>query len=543
MTVSRRNFLQGAAPLALGPLWAGCDAHDDPGESDVFRHGVASGDPLADAIVLWTRVTPPAERRARVAVHYWVARDEALVDLVSEGVLETGPERDYTLKIDVGGLEPGRIHYYQFEAFGQRSPIGRTKTLPVGEVARLAIAVVSCANYPYGFFNAYRNVAARELDFVLHLGDYLYEYAEGVYGTGAPLGREPAPAHESVTLDDYRRRHAQYKADPDLRALHREHAVIAIWDDHEVANDAYRDGAQNHQPELEGDYAARKAAALQAYREWMPVRDPDPDQPLRVYRSFELGDLADLVLLDTRHLARDAQVSDACDFAAAADPERRLLGAEQEAWLYERLEASAARGARFRLIGQQVMVGQLLNVLLDPPCLFSTDQWDGYAATRARLFGFLGASAIDGVVVLTGDIHSSWAIDLSHDPFDPAFYDRDSGSGSLAVELVTPAVTSPGIDDPAQALELAQVLGATHPHVKFVELNRRGYLLLDVSPERVRADWYHVHTLTEPSIAETHVATATLLAGERRLSEVEIFASAPRTDDETLVAPPRALGG
>jgi alkaline phosphatase D len=518
MTVTRRRFLQGAAPLTLAPFLPGCEgAHPSP--DDVFAHGVASGDPLPDAVILWTRVSAPAVAHGPIAVTYRVARDPELAELVLEGQLSTGPELDYTLKVDATGLEPGVVYYYQFAAFGRRSVVGRTRTLPNGHVEALRVAVASCSNYPYGYFNAYRLIAERDdLDLVMHLGDYLYEYANGDYGDGAPLDRIPDPEHEIVTLEDYRRRHAQYKSDPDLQAAHRQHAFITVWDDHESANDAFKDGAQNHQPESEGDWALRKAAAIQAYHEWMPIRELTPDNFERIYRSFEVGDLADLILLDTRLIGRDAQVADPCDFASLADPSRTLLGPEQQAWLFDGLQASQARGARWRLLGQQVMFGQLLNVLAQPVCVFNTDQWDGYAASRAAVLDLLERRAIDNVVILTGDIHSSWALDVTTDPFDPAVYDPASGRGSRAVELIAPAVTSPGIDDPAQAAAFAAALTATHPHLKFVELYRRGYLSLEITHERVRAEWHHVRTISEPSSEEDIAATLEVRAGDNHLT-------------------------
>lgn len=517
MTFSRRRFLQGAAPLTLAPLLPGCD--DEQPAGDVFLHGVASGDPLPDAVILWTRVTPPAESDEPVAVAFVVARDAALDDVVLAGEQVTGPERDYTVKVDAAGLEPGTTYHYQFSALGGRSPVGRTRTLPVGAVEHLRLAVTSCSNYAYGYFNAYRALAERDdLDLVLHLGDYLYEYANGQYGDGGALGRVPDPDREIVTLEDYRLRHAQYKSDPDLQAVHAAHAFITVWDDHESANDAFEDGAQNHQPGSEGDWQVRKASAIQAYHEWMPIRELWQDDFERIYRSFAIGDLADLVLLDTRLYGRDQQLADPCDVAGLTDPARTLLGPEQQAWLFDELGASQARGARWRLIGQQVMFAQLLNVAAQPVCAFNTDQWDGYAASRAAVLDFFERQAIDNVVILTGDIHSSWALDVSPNPFDPGAYDAASGRGSRAVELVAPAVTSPGVEDPAQAAALGAALRATHPHLKYVDLHRRGYLTLDVSHERIVAEWHHVRTIVEPG-ADTELASLVeVRAGDNHLT-------------------------
>ena len=206
-------------------------------------------------------------------------------------------------------------------------------------------------------------------------------------------------------------------------------------------------------------------------------------------------------MLDTRLVGRDPQVQDPCD-PAIADPTRQLLGAEQEQWFLERLAGSSARGAHWRLIAQQVMFGQLVNATEQGVCIFNPDQWDGYAASRARVLSAIAQSSIENVVILTGDIHSSWAMDITGNPFDPGAYDPTTGQGSLAVEFVTPGITSPGIEDPTTASALAAEVLATHPHMKFVELNRRGYLLLDITQARVQAEWYHVASITEPLAVE-----------------------------------------
>jgi alkaline phosphatase D len=536
MALTRRGFLGQAAPWALLPLLPRCDASDQDdteiGESP-FLHGVASGDPLTDRVLLWTRVSPeavsldavPAAPAAAttepIDVEWSIALDPELDRLVASGVASTDGSVDYTVKVDALGLDAGTTYYYQFRAFGRMSPVGRTKTLPAGAVEQLSIAVVSCANYPGGYFHAYRLLSERdELAFVLHLGDYLYEYGNGDYGDGTQIGRVPEPVHENLTLDDYRLRHAQYKRDPDLQALHLAHPVMAVWDDHEVANDAWQGGAQNHQPGTEGDYAARKAAAFQAYFEWMPVRRVDPADPARVFRSVRIGDLADLILLDTRHFARDLQPADACDPMDLGNPERNLLGAEQEAWLLGELNRSQADAVTWRVLGQQVMMAQLMNPLIGATCVANADQWDGYAANRARLLTAWAEDALTNIVVLTGDIHSSWASDISANPFDPNLYDAATGAGSVAVEFVTPAVSSPGIADTDQAAALQQLIASTHPHIKFAELNRQGYVLLELSRERVQASWYHVGDVRAPAVSEERVAQFQVLAGANRVTPV-----------------------
>jgi alkaline phosphatase D len=536
MSLSRRTFLY-TSPLALAPfLTRSCDdpLDDYRNQSNPFQHGVASGDPLSDAVVLWTRVSKDARAPEAFAVGWAVAKDPEFRQVVARGLVSTDASVDFTAKVDADGLEPGRTYYYRFRALGHDSPIGRTRTTAKRGGDRLRFAVLSCSNYPYGYFNAYASVAARaDLDAVLHLGDYLYEYANGQFGDGTTLDRVPVPNKEIVSLADYRARHAQYKTDPDLQEAHRQHPFITVWDDHELTNDSWQYGAQNHQPE-EGDFEARKAAAIRAYFEWMPIRAVQNAEDGLIYRSFRFGDLVDMIMLDTRLFGRDQQLADACDTAALADPARQLLGKAQERWFFQELERSQRRGARFRLIGQQVMFGQLVNVI-EPPgtCVFNTDQWDGYPAARARVLARLAEKRINNVVVLTGDIHSSWGSDITATPFDSATYDRVTGAGSVAVEVVTPAVTSPGIEDPAQAAAFAAVLRATHPHIKYVELSKRGYALLDITPERVQAEWYHLETILERRPDVILAAALQARAGENHFSPAA-GPSLPRVDAPAL---------
>lgn len=546
MTLSRRWFLGHGARLGVlsfipgslisGALASGCGEESDgsgdaccAGSAATFQHGVASGDPLSDGVILWTRVTLPDEAVGRVEVvdvEWRIASDPEMTQLVASGTAETSAESDYTVKVDVSGLEPGTTYYYDFGALAVRSRVGRTRTLPSGQAGRARLAMVSCANYPAGFFNVYRAIAARsDLDLVLHLGDYLYEYGNGTFGDGAPIDRVPEPDRELLSLDDYRARHAQYKRDADLQELHRQHPLLAVWDDHEVSNNGFHDGAGNHQPDSEGDWEERKQSAMRAYFEWMPIRPAAADDVQRIYRQFAFGDLFDLVLLDTRYAGRDPRISANCDRAGIEDTARSLLGAEQEAWLFEALTASKARGAAWRLVAQQVMMGQLSDV--SKGCVTHTDQWDGYAPSRARLLGLLRDEAIDNVVVLTGDAHSSWAFDLAENPFDPEAYEPASGQGSLAVEFVTPSVSSP-----------ASFVGdgespATHPHLKYVDLQRNGYVLVDVTRERVQGDWYYVSGVRAPRADDALGASFQVLAGRNCLAAAD-----GGTKANELAAPP-----
>jgi alkaline phosphatase D len=473
---------------------------------------VASGDPLANRVVLWTRVTPrDAVSASPVDVQWQIAGDPALTRVVARGTTTASAERDFTVKVDVGELQPGRTYFYAFEAQRQRSAVGRTKTLPAGAVERVRLASVSCANYPAGYFNVYRCVANRDdLDAVLHLGDYLYEFENGLYGEGSALLRIPEPRREAFTLSDYRLRYATYRLDPDLQEAHRVHPFIAVWDDHEMANDAWSGGAANHNPEAgEGDWSTRRAGAYRAYLEWMPVREV-AGANIHLYRSFSFGRLADLVMVDTRGL-RDRQVA-GDDLEGLIAGTRTLLGASQERWLLDRLRTSQRSQTAWRLIGQQVMFSRLT-----PPgrAVPRPDAWDGYQAARNRIFDFLAAERVRNVAILSADAHSSWAFDVPRHPWDG--YDGATGAGSLAVELLAPAVSSPPLFTDPALRERAPVLRAFLPHLKFLDGERRGYVLLDIAKDELRSEWYFVDTVLERSAAETRGARLACASGSAHL--------------------------
>lgn len=512
--LDRREFLLGSASASAAFLAACAGVRPAP-VGDLFRHGVASGDPLSDRVILWTRVTPPDGDPRAIPVRWQVARDPAFTRVVADGQAVAGSVRDFTIKVDATGLAPGTTYYYVFEARGGRSLVGRTKTLPVGSPERLRLAFCSCASLAHGFFNAYALIARRaDLDLVVHLGDYLYEYANGAYGDGTAIGRIPRPDRELLTLADYRTRHAQYKADADLQALHRQHPMVAVWDDHEIANNAWREGAENHQPG-EGAWETRRRSAVRAYLEWMPVRESVGDSEGRIYRSFRFGDLADLVMLDTRLVGRDRQV-DRKDRERLADPGRSLLGAEQERWLFERLRASKADGVAWRVIGQQVMMAQLR----DPQgYIYNPDAWDGYPESRRRLFDELERQDIDDTIVLSGDVHSSWANELAPDPFSPVT-DASGGRGALAVEFIAPGITSPGTLDPVRAERDARDAVDRQPHVRWVDLLHRGYALLDLDRQRAQCEWYFVDTVAERSHDEEFAQAWSTSRGRSHLEAV-----------------------
>lgn len=459
--------------------------------------------------MLWTRVTPLVTRSATapIDVGWVVATDERLTDIAARGTAQASPERDFTVKVDAQNLREGRTYHFAFEAGGQRSQVGRTRTLAAAP-DRLRIATVSCSNYPAGYFNVYRCVANRDdLDVVLHLGDYIYEYANGIYGDGSTSERVPLPPGEAVTLADYRSRYATYRSDADLQEAHRRHPFIAVWDDHEIANNAWSGGAEGHSPR-EGDWPTRLAAAYRAYLEWMPVREP-AGPAVHLYRRFQFGALADLLMLDTRS-RRDRQVG-AADVERLADPERTLLGAAQEAWLFDELRASARAGTAWRLIGQQVQFAPVT-----PPGLpiQNVDSWDGYPQARRRILDFLAGEGVRDVAILTGDIHSSWAMDV---PAEVMRYQPSTGAGSLAVELVTPAISSPPLFSIAGVRERAPFLLLAMPHIKYLEGDSRGYVLMDVTGERLIAEWYFVPTVTERTARESRGARFVCERGSSRL--------------------------
>ncbi|TXS50952.1 alkaline phosphatase D family protein [Streptomyces sp. t39] len=521
-----------AAPVALAHAVPATAADLAP----AFLHGVASGDPLPDGILLWTRVTPDpgavpgSGRGADTPVRWEVAEDRDFTRVVARGDVTARAAGDHTVKADVRGLRPATVYHFRFTAGGTVSPAGRTRTAPAADATAPGIrfGVVSCANWEAGWFSAYRHLAARaDLDAVLHLGDYIYEYAAGGYPAGENGVRAHAPAHEIVTLADYRTRHATYKTDPDLQALHAAHPVIAIWDDHEIANDAWAGGAENHTPGTEGDWAARAAAARQAYFEWMPVRASTEGT---VYRRLRFGRLADLHLLDLRTFrSQQTGIGD----GDADDPERTITGRAQLDWLKAGLAGS---DAAWRLVGTSVMIspvafGSLPAYLLGPlvellglpkeGLAVNVDQWDGYTDDRRELLGHLTAHNIRNTVFLTGDIHMAWANDV---PVQAATYPL---SRSAATEFVVTSVTSDNLDDvlnvaPGTVSLVAQTaVRAANRHVKWVDMDGHGYGVLDVTPERTQMDYYTVSDKTKRDATAAWTRSYRTLSGTQKVERVQ----------------------
>ena len=499
----------------------------------LFRHGVVSGDPSADRVIIWTRVSPALSEP--VDVSWMVATDPALTAVVREDRITAEPESDMTVKVDVDGLQPDTTYYYAFTCGGQRSPVGRTKTFPSGAAAHLRFAMYSCAKFSAGYFNGYARMAERlDLDFILCLGDYIYEYGNDEKGLGAEIGRAFEPAHECRSLDDYRTRYSQYRRDPDVQAVHQQHACIAIPDDHEFCNDTWREGAGKHDPKEDGPWEERKAAALRAYLEWMPIRIRSGHEEV-LWRSFPYGDLAHLVLLDTR-TQRDKQEKP----PKADEEDRTLLGKEQFEWFTTELKGAEST---WRLVGNAVLIGQVksdfMPAELDEPLSElgvitprehgpEPDQWDGYPAERRRLLEDVRDHGVRNIVFLSGDVHSAWAIDLKLDPHDP---EQDS----IAVEFATTSLTSENLDEEmgweprTGALEVEEKIIDDNPHIHWCELDSHGYVVVDVTHDRVQADFWFVDDVRAPSPGEWLGASWQVREGAHQVTGAEGPAE-PRRD-------------
>jgi len=475
-----------------------------------FRHGVASADPLPDGVLLWTRCTTVASRP--VQVDWWIGITADPAAAVARGTTEASAEGDFTVHVDVGGLEPATTYRYGFVADGVASPVGRTRPAPApgaptGGGLRLGLA--SCANWPCGYFNAYANLAARDLDLVVHVGDYIYENDSS--GSRLRSPRAHRPPGVLVTLDDYRARYAQYRTDPDLQALHARHPVVAVWDDHELAGGAWRDGATAHFPRHHGPWAARRDAAVRAYREWIPGRASA--LPRSVCRTVRLGPLGDLVLLDTRLIGRDRPLNDGRGPAVrVARRDRALLGEAQWEWLDQEVTASTAR---WLLVCNQVMLAPLPLLRVGSGLGVNASQWDGYPAERDRLYRLLQRRGrTSNVAVLTGDLHSSWASDLP-----------------VGAEFVSPSVTTDCFADsvlppvPGASSLARRILRWQNRHVRLADLEHHGYVVVDVTAEAVQADWWHLDTIARRDRTERWGGGWRLVDGRLGLERAEAPAS------------------
>ncbi len=541
MNFSRRDILKGMGAAGLTPLLVtACDSssgdsgygfpplpeglpeyewNGPTGPENLFEHGVASGDPLTDRVILWTRVT--AEASEPVEVWWEMALDESFLERTAQGTVTTDASRDYTMKVDVPGLMWGRNYFYRFAAQGRWSATGRTRLAPKSdEATKLRFGVCSCADYALGYFHAYRHMAERaDLDAIIHLGDYFYEYGNDPE-SDAQL-RLHKPPHETVTLDDYRTRFSQYRTDADLRELHRQTPFIVVWDDHETANNSWMGGAENHtppdpdceqpcEPEGEGEWSDRVAAARQAFFEWIPIRD-NPDQKL--YRTLKYGDLADIIMLDTRIEGREQQLGGLAFRPDDPNLPDQILGLEQQAWLFDQLENSSAR---WKVVGNQVVMG-LWKIA--PGSYGNDDQWQGYKA-RNDLMSFLRDNEVANVVVLTGDVHSSWAMDVT---IDDGSYTEATRDAAVAVEFV-----APGISSPSGLTEGIAGVFASEPHVRDYDYERRGYFVLDLQSDKAQSDWFLLDGVGDGEGNQSLWASWAVLDGENSLVKM----NGPETDND-----------
>jgi len=510
-----------------------------------FSHGVASGEPRADSVLLWTRYVADSDTRLTAEL----SETSDFARTVAGGSVDATGARDHIAKLTVDGLAAGRWYFYRFIApDGTRSPVGRTRTLPVGATPSFRLAVFSCSNLPFGWFNAYAHAAARDdIDLAVHLGDYVYEYAAGTYPSAdiALPGRRIQPDHELLTQADYRLRYAAYRADPDLQRLHQVLPMVAMWDDHEVANDSWKGGTESHQPETEGDWQTRRRIAEQVYREWMPVADLAENDAR--WTSYQIGDLATLFRTESRLTGRDQQLDLAAALAGQADlgaalvrfrdevwrdPSRHMLGDDQAAWLGQGFRQSKAAGTRWQVWAQQCVMGPLT---LPPETLnwlpanapeyvrrrtfaglaaaqaglpFNFDSWDGYPIARENLLKSAQAAGSD-LVVLSGDSHNGWAFDLEADG-KPA-----------GVEFAGQSVTSPGYESFAPATPPADVAAAlmrANPALKWANTGDRGYLSVTLTPERATGEWHLLRTIREHDPALSGSVQHSVTPGTNRIA-------------------------
>ncbi len=548
--ITRRNALfsglaVSAASCSKEPITTPYNAPNQ-GAGGIFTHGVASGDPGPDSAIIWTRVSDFEAAPGSTATVVWeLAADKGFTRILAKGETITGASRDWTVKTLLTDLEPGTVYYYRFRSGEETSPVGRTRTLPTGAIDSARFAVVSCTNFPFGYFNVYDQIARRDdIDAVIHLGDYIYEYGRDGYGgeAGDALGREHEPAHEIITIDDYRRRHAQYKADPSSQAMHAAHAMIAIWDDHETSNNSWKDGAENHQPETEGEWVVRRRAALQAYYEWMPVREP-AGAPEAFFRSYSYGDLLTLCAIETRLMARARGFEygeivsnlktddDVAHFKTDIlwDQSREMLGRAQTDYLARTIRQSADDGQPWRLIANQIIMAKVITPDLNPymteediDALQATwdqgrafveisklglptnfDAWDGYPAARERFYEMVREAGGDGMIVVTGDTHTWWANDLT-----------DRNGAHRGVELGAHSVTSPSPYRKGflggKGSEYTALTVSENDDVRYLSGEDHGYIDLEIGRETAKARFMAIDTVESRDYTAFEKATFTI---------------------------------
>ncbi|EGQ8292701.1 twin-arginine translocation signal domain-containing protein [Vibrio parahaemolyticus] len=548
MSLSRRDFMKVVSSTAVATGLIGCGSDDNESVAVSFEHGVASGDPTQTQVIIWTRVTTAA---SYVDVSWQVASDMEFSNVVQSGVFTTDTGRDFTVKVDVQNLNANSQYYYRFMVGEMMSEVGQTQTLPEDGVEKASMAVVSCANYPAGYFHVYREILNQHeqspFDVVLHLGDYIYEYGVGGYASedAAALGREPSKGTECITLDDYRKRYAQYRQDADLQALHAKLPMIAVWDDHELANDTWKNGAENHQDD-EGSFIDRRAAAAAAWTEWLPVRENTFSNML-IYRQFSFGNLVNLMMLDTRLVGRDkpldyfslsAPTMEAIGglVAQSRSADRELLGTEQLAWLMKEFNT---HDAKWNVLGQQVLMsrmelpssvmtamfqlftsteekkteallavntaitGYLADPSADPISLpYNLDAWDGYYVEREKVYQLAKASS-GNFVCLAGDTHNAWASEL-----------KDVSNNPIGVEFATSSVSSPGLEeylalDPVAIAQMEYTLPHLVSELQWADIKQRGFMRVTFTADAAQSTWYLVSTIKDKKYQVTTKSAST----------------------------------
>jgi alkaline phosphatase D len=573
---TRREFIvklsSVSAAVASGGVLSACS--DDPLPVD-FNYGVASGDPLTDRIILWTHAKYQTGSDP-VNLIYQVANDTAFSSIVSSGQVTSGAETGFTVKVDALGLSAGKTYFYRFLCGPSISPIGQARTLPASDATEVTFSVFSCADYPLGFFNAYAEAAKRDSHFAIHLGDYIYEYGTGSAPTDPiiqNLKRFADHANETLSLEDYRKRHALYKSDPDSKTLHAKMPMIAVWDDHEVSNDNYKDGAQGHDPATEGLYTVRRTAAIQAFHEWMPIRTGT--DKLKIYRSFDFGRLVSLHMLETRNIARDKQIAitelaglegaakQASALAEYARADRQMLGAEQLAWLQQKMSGSQAT---WQVLGQQVLMARmespvsvlsvlngdsrdpaaqqrgleainvyltakakkaagapltsteiaLLNPAINPKIGYNLDAWDGYIAAREAVL----ASALQlnkKLISLAGDTHNGWHSDLTL----MGLANAALANVKVGEEFATPGVSSGGFEEYLPGFTPAQVKSLFENIVddlRWLDPSRRGYLKMTFTATEAKGEWIFVNQVLSRTYSADLGHTAPFRAAKKAVA-------------------------
>ncbi|MEJ7560783.1 MAG: alkaline phosphatase D family protein [Pedobacter sp.] len=552
--LSRRKFIRNSVIAATGAFLipsalASCKKKD--GNKDTvhegqgFYEGVASFDPSQDRVILWSRYTPSSQETGKPIILLDVARDKDFKSLVVSQSVQADTKSDNTIYVDVSNLTSNTKYYYRFRSDTTQtvSVTGETKTLPAaGQSSEIKMAVVSCANFQSGLFNVYGAVAESDADFVVHLGDYIYEYQAGGYGTNATPGidRSHKPAGEIIKLEDYRERYRQYRSDKQLQKAHQLKPFICVWDDHEIANDAYKDGAQNHQS-TEGDFNTRKMSAIQVWHEYLPARVTDN---AKIYRNFEIAGLVNLIMLDTRIIGRDKQLNyndylsvtglnTNAFLTAWQNPQRSILGSEQKNWLSGKLSGSTAK---WQVLGNQVLMGkmympaellllvaQISAGITDPAVLaqfntvmsqlvviktrllqndptltsaekarvqtvlpYNLDAWDGYPVEREAVFAAANGKKL---ISLAGDTHNAWYSDL-----------KDVSGRKAGVEFATASVSSPGFEAifGSNAATVAGFEGAIAlliDDLQYLNATQRGYVMASFTASQAKSEWRYVNTI------------------------------------------------